>query len=276
MQVIFLPNETEYHDLYALSGYTAGSSLLITNNTPDFIFVASALTQPSPTVYLHPVASGETAMALGHSGIIWVKGDSGPIVVQSVDGAITPQGFIDPRVFVGTQAMTVQSFVEANCKNGTQFELATADTAFAAGATRDFVVITGSNPILIKNRVFQFTGGQITTAIYRDPVYTGGTPAPYYNLSDINPMVGETQILGLPTVTNVGVQIAPSVVILGNVPQTGQAQVATNAENSPPGLERVLRPNTTYLFRTVNTSAATMAYSTKSTWYEGPLSSTAF
>lgn len=177
---------------------------------------------------------------------------------------------------VGMEAFTVQSFVEANCKNGTQFELTTYDAAFGAGGNRDFVVVTGNLPVLIKNRFFQFTGSQIVTNIYRSPTYTGGTPITYYNLSDINPQAGLSQIIGSPTVTSVGTQIAPTATLLGNVPQTGQAIVSNNVENSIQGLERVLRPNTTYLFRTTNPTAASMLISSKSTWYEGHLSSTAF
>lgn len=214
-------------------------------------------------------------MALGHDDAIWIKGEPGLIVVQSIDGAITPSGFIDPRVYVGTQAFTVQSFVEANCKNGSQFEFTTYNSLVTVGQTRDFVVTTGAKPVLLKNRIFTFTGSELTTTIYRSPTFSGGTIVPYYNLSDINPMVGGVTIRATPTVTAVGTQVGSSFTLLGNILQTGQAIITTQAENNVPGFECVLRPNTTYLFRTVNTGTDTKIF-TKSTWYEGDLSSTAF
>jgi hypothetical protein len=275
MQIVTLPNATEYHNLYTLTGYPAGSSLLITNNTSDILFVVSSVVKPAADVLVYPVESGSTTMALGHADAIWIKGEPGLIVVQSIDGAITPSGFIDPRVYVGTQAFTVQSFVEANCKNGSQFEFTTYNSLVTAGQTRDFVVTTGAKPVLLKNRIFTFTGSELTTTIYRSPTFSGGTIVPYYNLSDINPMVGGVTIRATPTITAVGTQVGSSFTLLGNIPQTGQAIITTQAENNVPGLERVLRPNTTYLFRTVNTGTDTKIFS-KSTWYEGDLSSTAF
>lgn len=276
MITVSLPTSTQYYNIHTLTGYPTGTVVLITNMTTDAMFIAQSATQPvndSNSFYL--LDSKSVVINTGDNPI-WVKGTSGPVIVQDFSSVILPSEAINPRIMVGMEAFTVQSFVEANCKNGTQFEVTTYDAAFAAGANRDFVVVTGNLPVLIKNRFFQFTGAQIVTNIYRSPTYTGGTPITYYNLSDINPQVGLSQIIGAPTVTNVGTQIAPTSNLLGNIPQTGQAIVASNVENSIAGLERVLRPNTTYLFRTTNPTAASMFISTKSTWYEGHLSSTAF
>src|SRR5690606_16137957 len=137
---------------------------------------------------------------------------------------------IAPRVYAGTQAFTTQSFIEANCKNGVQYELATYDTAFLVGANRDFILRTGAKPVLIKSRVFSFIGDELSATVYQNPTYTGGVSVPYYNLSTINPVPGLATLLGTPTVTNVGTQISPTYRLLGSLPQGGQAVSVTEAE----------------------------------------------
>lgn len=279
MQVINLTGYENWSNVYTLSGYLSRQSLVLTNNTPSVIFVAQQTLAPATLSTLAKtlsVAPNDSVLIQGNSIPVWVSGPSGPVIVQDATNLITPFDGIDPRVYVGTQAFTTQSFTEANCKNGVQYELTTFNATFAAGAVTDFILTTGSKPVLIKNRQFTFTGSQLNTTIYKNPTYTGGTVVPYYNLSDINPVAGTVVIRGTPTVTSPGTQIAPTFTLLGSIPQTGQAVTTTSAENSLRGLERVLAPNTTYLFRTINTSAATMLITTQATWYEGGLSSTAF
>lgn len=279
MQVVTLTGYENWLNLYTLSGYLPRQSLVITNNSSHVIYVAQEVLAPETLSTLARTLSiepGDSILVQGNGNPVWAAGPSVPVLVQDYENIITPFDGIDPRVYVGTQAFTTQSFTEANCKNGVQYELTTFNATFAAGAVTDFILITGSKPVLIKNRQFTFTGSQVTTTIYKNPTYTGGTVVPYYNLSDINPVPGTVVIRGTPTVTSPGTQIAPSFVLLGSVPQGGQAVTTTNAENSLQGLERVLAPNTKYLFRTTNTSAATMLITSKATWYEGALSSTAF
>lgn len=276
MITVSLATDTQYYNLHTLTGYSLGSLVLVTNMTTDPLFVAQSDTQPlSDTNSFYLLDSKSVVINTGDDPI-WVKGSSGPIIVQDYNSVILPSEAINPRVMIGMEAFTMQSFVEANCKNGTQFEAATYTPVFAAGTSKDIIAITGSKPVLIKNREFTFTGDELSTAIYRAPTYTGGTPFPYYNLSDLNPQVGEVVLLTGATVTSVGVQISPTYQLLGSVPQGGQAVTPTNAESSLSGMERVLRPNTTYLLRTTNTSLAAMKLSSKSTWYEGHLSSIAF
>lgn len=279
MQVISLTGYDNWLNIYTLSGYLPRQSLVVTNNSTSTVYIAQqtlAPELPSSNARTISILPGNSILIQGNSVPVWVSGGPGPIVVQDYANTITPFEGIDPRVYVGTQAFTTQSFTEANCKNGVQYEVSTFNATFAAGATTDFILTTGSAPILIKNRQFTFSGSQLTTTIYKNPTYSGGVVIPYYNLSDINPVAGTVTIRATPTVTSTGVQIAPLSVLLGNVPQGGQAVITTSAENSLSGLERVLAPNTSYLFRTINTSAAPMLISSKSTWYEGSLSSTSF
>lgn len=275
MVIVETPSSSLYYNVYTLTSLPSGSSLVITNNTSEVLYVNQSATQPSENSTQYPVQNGKTVVVNGNNNSVWIMASKGPIIIQSYDSIISNSEMIDPRVYIGTQAFTVQSFIEANCKNGVQYQLATYNPTFTAGSTTDFIVTTGSKPVLIKNRHFQFDGSLITTTVYKNPTFTGGTIVPYYNMSDINPVAGLAVIRALPTVTVAGTQFSPTATLIGSVPQGGQALTATDAESDIEGLERVLAPNTNYLFRTVN-AGTTCRVSTISSWFEGDLSSTAF
>ena len=274
MQVVSIPTESSYYNLYTLASLAGNKSLLVTNNTSSPILIRQSTSLPLVDTDSFPVYIGQTVLIQGNTIPIWVKGRSGPVVVQDYTDTIIPFNGIDPRVYAGTQAVTTQSFIEANCKNGVQYELATYDAAFLVGSNRDFILVTGSKPVLVKARLFSFTGDEVSTTVYRNPIYSGGTLVPYYNLSTINPVTGLATILGAPTVTAIGTQISPTYRLLGNLPQTGQAVQTTDASGGAQQLERVLAANSTFLFRTTNTGTVTSKFSSKNTWYEGDLSVT--
>lgn len=274
MQVVSIPSTTSYFNIYTLSGFASTKSLILTNNTSSPVLVLQASVPPLASTDAFPLYIGQTILIQGNTDPIWVKGGSGPLVVQDYTDTIVPFNSIDPRVYAGTQALTTQSFIEANCKNGVQYELGTYDAAFLVGTSREFILITGAKPILVKARLFSFTGDEISTTLYQNPTYTGGTAVPYYNLSTINPVPGLATILGTPTVSNPGTQISPTYRLLGNLPQTGQAVQTTDASGGTPELERVLAANSVFLFRTTNTGTVTSKFSSKNTWYEGALSVT--
>jgi len=279
MQVISLTGYDNWLNIYTLSGYLPRQSLVVTNNSTSTVYIAQQILAPelpSSNARTISILPGNSILIQGNSVPVWVSGGPGPIVVQDYANTITPFEGIDPRVYVGTQAFTTQSFTEANCKNGVQYELTTYNAALGPGATTDVIVVTGDRPVLIKRRQFTFTGSLLTTTIYKNPVYSGGIVTPYYNLSDINPVTGTVILYSSPVVGSPGTQIAPTFSLIGNIPQGGQAVTTTSAENGLAGLERVLAPNSTYLFRTTNPTVTAMAVATQATWYEGVLSSTSF
>lgn len=173
--------------------------------------------------------------------------------------------YVPYGLFNGNRAMTTQGYVECNVKNGVQFETASGIVTLAAGASRDLVFITGAKPVIIKNRILRFNGLQLSTRIYRGPSYTGGSAADIYNLNDINPVATTVQALTGATVTDPGTEFGAPTWDIGTA-DIGNSQVAIYTS---PGVERVLRPNTTYLQRITNTSAASQLISTSLTWYEG-------
>ncbi len=170
-------------------------------------------------------------------------------------------------LFSGTRAITYQNYVEANVKNGVQFEVSAPPVSLAALAFRDTIFITGSKAVIIKERSVKFNGVLLETHVYRAPEYSGGTPATIYNLNDINPVATTVTVLGGATVTNVGIEFGAPTYDIGST-GIGTVQVSTLSIG---GAERVLRPNTVYLQRITNMDASASQLVTGAlTWYEGP------
>lgn len=168
-------------------------------------------------------------------------------------------------LYSGTRAVTQQSYTEANVKNGVQFEVSSPHATLAAGASQDVIFITGDVPVLIKGRFLKFNGVLLSTNVYRAPTYTGGTPVTVYNLNDRFPVPSTVQVLSGPTVSNVGTQFGATTYDLGST-GLGNEQLSVY---STPGVERVLRPNTTYLLRITNLDGDSQIVTSSLTWYEG-------
>lgn len=172
--------------------------------------------------------------------------------------------FLD-KILVGLRAFVVQSYTEANVKNGLQYEFSGDTPVFAAGAANRLIFITGAKPVIIKSRVLSFTATKVTATVYRSPTYTGGTPQTPFNLNDINPVTSTVTVITGATVTNNGTQFG-AVNYLYGTSGVGNSQSGTFVS---PGIERVLQPNTTYMLETVNSGEGTHSISAYLTWYEG-------
>lgn len=168
-------------------------------------------------------------------------------------------------VFDGNRAITQQNYIEANVKNGLEYEAASLTEGLLAGANIDTIFITGAKPVIIKSRIVKFNGTKLQTRVYRAPDYTGGTPATVFNLNDIGPVATSVQILGGATVSNAGTEFGAPTFDLGS---SGIGNVSLSTYTVV-GIERVLRPNTTYLQRITNTSGATQDVAGYLTWFEG-------
>lgn len=169
-------------------------------------------------------------------------------------------------VFSGDRAMTTQDYISANVKNGLQYEVSALTPSLAAGANSDTVFVTGAHPVLIKSRIVKFNGLSLATRVYRGPTFTGGTVTPYFNLNDRNPITGGVVIRTGATVTAPGVEFGAPTFDIGTDGQ-GNSSYGTFSVS---GIERLLAPNTTYLLRITNDSAAPQRVSAYLTWYEGP------
>lgn len=183
---------------------------------------------------------------------------------------LNPQGF-PLGAFEGTRALTTQSYVEANVKNGVQYQASNYTAALAAGANLDYIVRVGSKPVLIKSRTQQFDGAGIRLEAYKAPISTGGSPLAYYNFNTWQPVTGLAQIIVGATISSVGTKCAADRTMLGST-DPGISIQASGILSDADGLETVLQPSTDYLFRTVSIDPANpQRVSGFVTWYEGGL-----
>lgn len=169
-------------------------------------------------------------------------------------------------IYTGLRALTTQSYVEANVKNGLQFEFGTAATTVATGANLDILFITGSKPVIVKDRAISFNGSGVTAVVYEVPVVSGnGTALFVGNLSRLAPQATTIAAYQGPAVTSVGTQISAPNASVGSTAQ-GQSVIGTFSTG---GAERILKPNTSYLLRTTNNDTSICKIAVYVTWYEG-------
>lgn len=177
----------------------------------------------------------------------------------------------DPPVglYTGTRAATVQSYTEANVKNGSQYEFSSPRTTLAASGVTTSVLRTGSLPVLIKSRVIQFTGKGVTARLYEGGAFTAGTGTALaiYNMRRKPPVPATlcTTRAGV-TVTTLGTEYGAPTVGIGS---TGNGQ-SVSGSFQVQGVERWLEPNTTYFLQITNDSTTDPTdISVYVTYYEG-------
>ena len=169
-------------------------------------------------------------------------------------------------LYTGLRAMTVQTYSEANVKNGVQYEVSSYNAALAASGNIRTIFITGSKPVAIKARLVSFDGAGIEARVYRLPTYTGGVLVPYFNLSEVNPVAGGVRILSGATVTAVGTEFGARSYLIGDV-QSGSQRTGSFAVA---GQERNLEANAVYMLELISMdSAKAQRVATYLSWYEG-------
>jgi hypothetical protein len=95
MQVITIPSNIEYTNLYTLSGFAAGTSLLVTNNTSSTLSINQSEAQPADSSESFPVISDKTILVQANEHPIWIRGNTGPVVVQSLLETVVPFTGVD-------------------------------------------------------------------------------------------------------------------------------------------------------------------------------------
>lgn len=90
MIILNLPSNITYSNLYILSGFPAGTSLILTNNTATPAFIVQASVPPLASSDQYPLLPGQTVLVHGNENPIWVRGGTGPFIVQKVTETITP------------------------------------------------------------------------------------------------------------------------------------------------------------------------------------------
>ena len=219
-------------------------------------------TKPEQDAGFTPLQEGfDISNSLGSLGA-WAisRNNDGLINVSENIASEMPDG-----LFSGTRAITTQSYTEANSKLGVEHEGSTKYTATSLSVNDTFFV-TGSLPVALKGRVIGFTGDGVTAEIFTGATYTGGASVPYQNASDINPVAGLSQIIVGATVSTEGTLAFAPDHLIGNTSNQGKGSTGAIV-----GREKLLKPNTTYLFRITSLDAATQDIASLLTWYEGEL-----
>ena len=236
----------------------------ISRNGGSLAFIRVDTSLPSPTLGGVQVQSALAITISASSGTkIYGRSLTDSSYVQMV-GEIYPDSF-PAGAFVGLRALTIQTYNEANVKNGVQYEISNNVPALANAGTIDTIFITGPLPVIIKTRIVKFNNISLLTQVFRAPTYTGGTPATYYNLNNRNPVAGGVTILSGATITVAGTEFGAPTYDIGTAGQ-GNTTVSTF---STFGQERLLNPNTTYMLRITNDSGSTQRVSSYLSWYEG-------
>lgn len=166
------------------------------------------------------------------------------------------------------EALTTQSFTEANSKQGTQFEAAMLFETIASATPHYFAFITGASPVILKQR--DISGGFVNARydVFKNADVTGGTTVEAFNNNDLVVSAPGVTILQSPTVNVEGVAFGPTTYLLGS------ESLGTRLLSSFGGAagEKVLAPNTTYLVRISNIDVAAIGLLSVRLWfYEGPL-----
>lgn len=167
-------------------------------------------------------------------------------------------------LYSGGRAITVQSYLEANAKNGVEHELSILFESLGTDEQINSVLVTGSMPVILKRRTASYTGEGVELDIYEDVTYSSlGAEIPQYNLSRINPVTEVARFYSEPVVIDEGVKVFPTEYLIGN--QSNQGKGGTGEES---GRERILKPNTSYLFR-VTSRDSDQDVALFDSWYEG-------
>lgn len=260
-----------FTNIYDETSIPVGTKISIQNLSSSAIFIYVGATPGS--------SKGEVLLpfdfyivAAGTLGCFVKTTSDYPGLIAVQTGAYSQVGSpIDERVYTGLKGLTIQSFTEANSKNGTEFELSYHNASVAAGANYDLLFTTGSKPVLIKNRQVIFTGAEVQTQVYKGTTVTPatGTATSIFNHNTRLLYPSLCTAIVSPTVTGLGTAVSAAAVTYGTADQGNR----THGTYSVGGSERVLQTNTAYLLRVTNTSASACKVSVYISFYEGELSS---
>ena len=168
----------------------------------------------------------------------------------------------------GLKAVITQSYTEANVKNGVQFAQSNFVPALGSSAIVEFALVTGSKPISMKGRVFQYDGEGVSVEVFTDCSITGGTPSTPYNLNDRSDNETETRLVSGFTSPVYGDSFIGERAYLGSSQQGNR--VITTVSEEVFGLETIYKENTTYIIRVTSIDGSdTQRLSSYFTYYEG-------
>lgn len=249
---------------------TTGSGGVFTASGPCYYYFGVVM--PIEMLTGHRLDTGDIqSFILKPDESLWVRSQTSNTVVVSVTGAGFAQSWFE-QMTRAEKALTSQSYLETNCKKGTQWGLSLYNATLAANAISYVRVQTGAKPIALKGRTFGYDGLGIISAITENPIVTGGTDitALVFNYNRRNPQTLLTQIFATTTlqVTSVGTPWVPDRHYLGNSKQGSNARTIIDREME--GLEFWFAENSSYLVKLQSLDPAdTQRVSQFATFYEG-------
>ena len=195
MVVVEIPSAIAYSNLYTLSSFPAGTSLILTNNCSTPAFIVQASVPPLASSDQYPLLPGQTVLVHANADPIWIRGGKGPFLVQSLLDTITPFSGVDlphdtwtwdVEGFRRLRVDTSQTSFFTGYQGRTFKEL-----SLAAGAT--YVIrITVPVETVLWNVNLSVDAGSIKLS-----TYVGGTPS--VTLADVIPVIPKNTMSARPT-----------------------------------------------------------------------------
>ena len=190
----------------------------------------------------------------GWIGRVRIKFDG---VVGGAGGVLWAEQIELPSgLFEGLAAITTQPYTEANVKNGLQFYIRAVwpkGQTIPAGQTRKIWFSTGSSPVIVKARVFEFDAEEIRIDLYANPTgVTGGSIITPQNYNRVAPVAAVSQAKKNVTTVTDGTPFDPS-----------DPEYFFGASNSPQrtpgsilqGRERIVPANAEFIVAITNTGS---------------------
>lgn len=169
---------------------------------------------------------------------------------------------------IGLKAVITQSYTEANVKNGVQFGHSTFVPVLGSEATIEFALVTGSKPIAMKGRIFQYDGLGMLVEVFKDCTISGGTPSEPLNLNSKSDNTSEVRIVSGFTNPTYGDVFIGERAYLGD--STVGNGITTTVSSEIFGLETIYKENTTFIIRVTSIDATSpQRLSSYMSYYEG-------
>ncbi|MGL4756280.1 MAG: hypothetical protein ACRCXB_28335 [Aeromonadaceae bacterium] len=161
-------------------------------------------------------------------------------------------------LYSGTRAETVQSYDEANKKNGTQWVASRRIVGAAAGSKAYSILKSRTLPIDLKSRVFSFTGAGIIARFYTGfTPQTLPTPEAVYCLRPGKPAARDFDLYALAAApASLGAKWSADIILQGNSQVQGQGVAQVVA-----GYGWIIEPNQEILLEieSIDTQAQTIS-----------------
>lgn len=190
--------------------------------------------------------------------------------VDMGDTSHAPQVLAHPPfdLLNGFAAIVTQPFTEANVKRGVQYYLRAAYPTvdpITGGTSRKLLFTTGEKPVLVKLRVFDYIGEELSISLFSAPTVTdNGDPITISNWNVVSPVATTVAARKDVTTSDDGTLISDPEYFFGSAQQNSR-----DVHSIPEGRERVIPANSTFLVVITNENGQDARCQYFLDWYEG-------